>query len=84
MQYFPRVDIGAINKNNELHYAIEQQHVNVINKLLSDGKHEVNERDDNDWTPLHVAAKLSKDEGIKIFELLRTKGANYDLQTKGT
>lgn len=69
---------NASKSTTPLHIAIEKGDENLILKALELGA-DINKKDNDGLTPLHLAAMKAKDE--KILQLLLTKGADKNILT---
>ena len=67
------------NKGNELHRAVIDGNLKLVQTLISDGT-DVNEKDINSFTPLHYATQefSSKKECFEITKILLHEGANIE------
>ena len=74
------IDHGDINDVKPIHYATEQQHINIV-KLLIDNNCSLNSQTKNGWTALHYAADVANFDLIKLLLLNhadKTIKDNYD------
>lgn len=66
-------DLGADDDRNPLHRAASAGQINLLRKLLEEGKYPIDTKDSLNWTPLIIAASAGHREAV-VF--LLEKGAN--------
>lgn len=65
------------NGNTLIYYAVDQMHINLVELLLSKGA-DINIKNQDGRTPLHIAAGITDDD--KLLSLLISKGADVNSQ----
>lgn len=66
-------DLGADDDRNPLHRAASAGQINLLRKLLEEGKYPIDTKDSLNWTPLIIAASAGHREAVLF---LLEKGAN--------
>jgi ankyrin repeat protein len=70
-----------IQGDTPLDYAIEGGHLEIIRLLIKSGA-DVNLCGEDDWSPLHNSAEMSKNVAIDVIKLLLDAGANPAAKSK--
>lgn len=61
-----------------LHWALANNHVDIVNLLIIQSSFDVDASDGLGWTPLMIACSLPNDSGTDLVTLLLLKGASVD------
>ena len=70
-----KVNIRSKNLDTALDYACEAGHIDIVRMLIDAGA-DVNLYGENNWSPLHNAAGISRKMAIDVVKILLAAGAN--------